>query len=119
MAGKSNRTKGVTNSILEEEEDKKTEYGGDGYSSANNSKADDRQPSRDDAVVKLNFANMTDKQRKRAIREEFLRRAPNQLVTMIKSPFPNREPFLFFPYAPFLKMQRRLPNDHSRIIQYN
>ena len=64
------------------------------------------------------MANMTDKQRKHAIRDEYLRREPNQLVTLIKSPFPNREPFLFFPYAPFLKMQRKLPKDYSRIIQF-
>jgi hypothetical protein len=30
--------KGITNSILEEDEDKKTEYGGDGYNSMNNLK---------------------------------------------------------------------------------
>lgn len=72
----------------------------------------------DQAVKAIIAAAMTDKQRKLALREEFLRREPNQLVTLIKSPFPNREPFLFFPYAPFLKMQRKLPKDYSRIIQY-
>ena len=45
---------------------------------------------------------MTDKQKKLAIREEFLRRPPNQIVTMIKSPFATREPYIFFPYPPFL-----------------
>jgi hypothetical protein len=62
---------------------------------------------------------MSEKQKKHAIRDEFLRRPPNQLVTLIKSPFPNRDPFLFFPYAPFLKIQRKLPKDFSKIVQYN
>ena len=64
-------------------------------------------------------AQMTDKQRKHAIRDEFLRRPPNQIVTMIKSPFPTREPYIFFPYPPFLGSQRNLPSDYSRIVQYN
>lgn len=56
-AGKSNRSqKGVTNSILEEDEEKKTD--GEGDISASNSKADDAHA---DALLKLNTANMTDK----------------------------------------------------------
>jgi len=59
---------------------------------------------------------MTDKEKKKANREEFLKRPPNQIVTMIKSPFATREPYIFFPYPPFLGSQRNLPTDHSRIV---
>ena len=38
---------------------------------------------------------------------------------MIKSPFATREPYIFFPYPPFLGSQRTLPQDYSRIVQYN
>ena len=62
---------------------------------------------------------LTDKQKKLAVRDEFLRRPPNQIVTMIKSPFATREPYIFFPYPPFLGSQRALPSDLSRIVQYN
>ena len=42
---------------------------------------------------------------KKAIRAAFLQRPPNQIVTLIKSQFgPAREPWLFFPYPPFLKI---------------
>ena len=61
---------------------------------------------------------MTEKQRKIAIRDEFLKRPPNQIVTMIKSPFATREPYIFFPYPPFLGSQRDLPRDYSRIVQF-
>lgn len=60
----------------------------------------------------------SDKAQKRANREAFLKRPPNQMVTFIKSPFPGREPVLFFPYPPFLKKQRPLPQDLRRIVQY-
>ena len=49
-------------------------------------------------------------------REAYLRRPPNQTITLIKSQFPNREAVVFFPYPPFLKVQRTLPNDMSRIV---
>ena len=42
---------------------------------------------------------------KKAIRKAFLERPPNQIVSLIKSQFgPAREPWLFFPYPPFLKI---------------
>ena len=73
--------KGITNSILEEDEDKKTEYGGEGYNSVSNFKPEtDHQKqtrTQEDAILTLNLANMTEKQRKHAIRDEYLRREPN------------------------------------------
>jgi hypothetical protein len=73
--------KGITNSILEEDEDKKTEYGGEGYNSVSNFKpeTDPQKQTRtqEDAILTLNLANMTEKQRKHAIRDEYLRREPN------------------------------------------
>ena len=79
--------KGITNSILEEDEDKKTEYGGDGYSSINNLKEEQQEEKQttkviqEEALKPINFANMSKKQKKHAIRDEFLPRPPNQLVT--------------------------------------
>ena len=71
-----------------------------------------KKPTKDPAL-------MTDKERKRANRDEFLHRPPNQIVTLIKSQFPTREPVVFFPYAPFLGQQRQLPNEQTRIVQYH
>lgn len=73
--------KGITNSILEEDEDKKTEYGGEGYNSVSNFKAETdlqkQNRTQEDAIRTLNLSNMTEKQRKHAIRDEYLRREPN------------------------------------------
>lgn len=55
---------------------------------------------------------------KHALRDAYLRRPPNQIVTLIKSQFPGREPYVFFPYPPVLKTQRTLPADISRIVQF-
>ena len=68
---------------------------------------------------KVQNPGMSEKQRKHADRDAYLRRPPNQTITMIKSQFRNREPYLFFPYPPFLKMQRALPQDLRRIVQYS
>jgi len=118
----------ATNSILEEDEDKKTDYGGDNYNSLQNDISNNEEekvsPKKVDAVVAVKPSQKTkaqekaDRQRKHAVRDEYLRRPPNSLVTLIKSPFANREPFVFFPYAPFLKVQRPLPKDYSKIIQF-
>lgn len=72
----------------------------------------------DQSGQQLALTQMTDKQRKHAVRDEFLRRPPNQIITMIKSQFASREPYIFFPYPPFLGQQRPLPGDFSRIVQY-
>ena len=56
---------------------------------------------------------------KHALRDAYLRRPPNQIVTLIKSQFPGRDPYVFFPYPPILKTQRTLPADMSRIVQYS
>lgn len=64
-------------------------------------------------------AGMSEKEVKRAQRKAFLIRPPNQMITLIKSVFPGRDPFLYFPYPPFLKMQRPLPSNLNRVIQYN
>jgi tubulin polyglutamylase TTLL4 len=60
-----------------------------------------------------------DRARKLAERDAYLKRPPNQTVTLIKSVFPHTEPFLFFPYPPYLKVQRPLPKDYNRIVQFN
>lgn len=44
-----------------------------------------------------------------ADRDLYLRRPPNQTVTLIKSQFGGRDPYLFFPYPPYLNIQRPLP----------
>ena len=56
---------------------------------------------------------------KQADRDTYLRRPPNQTITLIKSQFQGHEPYLFFPYPPFLKANRTLPQDMSRVVQYN
>lgn len=38
----------------------------------------------------------------RSLKEAFLRRPPNNIVTILKSPIPNRPPTVFFNYPPFL-----------------
>lgn len=60
-----------------------------------------------------------DRAKKLAERDAYLRRQPNQTITLIKSQFPGKDPFLFFPYPPYLNIQRPLPTDLSRLIQYN
>ena len=55
---------------------------------------------------------------KQAIRDAYLRRPPNQTLTLVKSQFQGHQPFLFFPYPPFLNVQRTLPTDLSRIVQF-
>jgi hypothetical protein len=54
-------------------------------------------PLGDDVVDKNNPS-------KRAAREAFLKRPANQIITLIQSQFPGRDPYLFFPYPPFLKI---------------
>lgn len=57
---------------------------------------------------------------KKQVRAAFLDRPPNQIVTLVKSQFGSqREPWLFFPYPPFLKIQRGLPRDATRIVQFS
>ena len=43
---------------------------------------------------------------KMSAKEAFLLRPPNNVITLIKSPFNKRPPTIFFPYPGYLKMQR-------------
>ena len=64
------------------------------------------------SIVPNSFASKpTNGLTKAQIREAFLRRPPNMTVTLIKSPFANREPWVYFPYPAFLGKKRPLPED--------
>lgn len=43
----------------------------------------------------------------RSLKEAFLRRPPNNIVTLQEGPFPNRHPSIFFQYPPFLQVKRQ------------
>ena len=80
---------------------------------------DDDDSSQEDARVAVSQANKPlskDRAQKLAERDLYLRRPPNQTVTLIKSQFAGRDPYLFFPYPPYLNIQRPLPQDLSRIV---
>ena len=58
----------------------------------------------DNKIMSQTQVPMTkDRARKLAERDAYLKRPPNQTITLIKSQFPGRDPFLFFPYPPYLK----------------
>jgi hypothetical protein len=42
----------------------------------------------------------------RSLKEAFLRRPPNPIVTLHYGPIQGRPPTIFFPYPPFLKKKR-------------
>ena len=50
-------------------------------------------------------------------KEAFLLRPPNNVVTLIKSPFNKRPPTIFFPYPGFLKLQRPVEGGSQAIIR--
>ena len=74
--------------ILEEEEEK----------------SDDDQTIFTNCISGLPNTNPQKTGDKYADREAFLKRPPNQTVTLIRSLFQGREPYLYFPYPPFLKL---------------
>ena len=45
-------------------------------------------------------------QKDRSLKEAFLRRPANNVVTLYYGPIPGRQPTVFFNYPPFLKMNR-------------
>ena len=47
----------------------------------------------------------------RSLKEAFLRRPPNNLITVMYGPIPGRAPTVFFNYPPFLQIQRPYRQD--------
>jgi hypothetical protein len=43
----------------------------------------------------------------RSLKEAFLRRPPNNIVTLQEGPIPGRHPSIFFQYPPFLNIKRQ------------
>jgi hypothetical protein len=73
---------------------------------------DDQNSSEEEAkfpVQNFNKPLTKDRAQKIAERDIYLRRPPNQTVTLIKSTFAGRDPYIFFPYPPYLNIQRPLP----------
>ena len=52
-------------------------------------------------------------QKDRSLKEAFLRRPANNVVTLNYGPIPGRQPTVFFNYPPFLKMNRNTPQNCS------
>jgi len=50
-------------------------------------------------------------QKDRSLKEAFLRRPANPVVTLNYGPIPGRQPTVFFNYPPFLKMNRPYLNN--------
>ena len=50
-------------------------------------------------------------QKDRSLKEAFLRRPANNIITLNYGPIPGRQPTVFFNYPPFLKMNRPYQNN--------